>query len=453
MKKRVISILLAGAMVFSMTACSGGSDASSDADSDAGSDATVESTESAGGDAAAGSGDNTVSVYAWDKSFNIPALEAAAEDYKANVNPDFNLEIIEQASSTDVETAVTTAASSGDYSNLPDIVLFQDHNFQRFYTDYPDAWVDVNDAEVNWADFSAEKLDYSTVDGVHYGFPVDAGTVVTAYRVDLLEECGYTINDLTGITWDEFIEIGKVVKEKTGKYLMCMDGDGNDLIYIMLQAEGVSQFKDGQPYIADNETLVKVVETIVKMAQEGVCLLTNSWSDYTDTAIQGDQVAGVMNGNWILPTIELVEANAGKWEITTMPTLTGAEGYASNGGSSLYITSNCDNVELAKDFLAYTFGGSTQTYDNALLNGGVISTYAPAGESDVYNQGVAFFNDTPIYADIVEMSSHVQIIEQSDYHYRARTYLAAAIINVINGADLTEELQTAEEQLRFEMGI
>lgn len=40
-------------------------------------------------------------------------------------------------------------------------------------------------------------------------------------------------------------EIGKEVYNKTGKYLLSMDGDGNDLIYMMLQAEGESQFKDG----------------------------------------------------------------------------------------------------------------------------------------------------------------------------------------------------------------
>ena len=46
-----------------------------------------------------------------------------------------------------------------------------------------------------------------------------------------------------------------------------------------------------------------------------------------------------------------------------------------------------------KDFLAYTFGGSTVTYDNALKNGGVVTTYAPAGESAVYQEGVEYFND------------------------------------------------------------
>ena len=436
MKKRVLSVLLAGVMAFSLAACGGGGDDSS--------------TE--GGEAAASGDENTLTVFAWDPAFNIPAIQAAADDYKENVDPDFNLEIIEQAQSGDIETAITTAASAGDYSNLPDIVLFQDHYIQRYISDYPDAWVPLGDIDINWDDFAAEKLDYSTVDGEHYGVPVDGGTVICAYRVDLLEQAGHTIDELTGCTWDEFEQIALDVKEATGKYMMCMNSDGNDLPYIMMQAEGVSQFKDGKPYITENETLITIVEKLVQMAKDGTLLMPNSWSDYTDKAIQGDQVAGVMNGNWIIPTIEKVEANSGKWEITTMPTLEGGEGYASNGGASLYITANCKNVDLAKEFLAYTFGGSTVTYDNALKNGGVVSTYIPAGETEVYQEGVEYFNNQPIYADIAEMGSHVQTIEQSDYHYSARNYVGAAIVNIINGADTMEALKEAEDQLNFEMG-
>lgn len=433
MKRKLLSVLLVGAMTLSLAAC-GGSGSSDEGDSSSSSDS------------------HKLTVYAWDPAFNIPAIEAAAADYKENVDSEFELEIIEQSSSEDVETAITTAGSSGDYSNLPDIVLFQDHYIQRYVVDYPDAWTPLGDVDINWDDFAAEKIAYSTIDGEHYGVPVDNGTVVAAYRTDLLEQAGYTIDDLTGCTWDKFIEIGKAVYDATGKYLLCMNSDGNDLVYIMLQAEGVSQFKDGKPYITENEKLVTIVEKLVEMAKENVLLMPNSWSDYTDKAIQGDQVAGVMNGNWIIPTIEKVEANSGKWEITTMPTLEGGEGYASNGGSSLYITSNCKNADLAKDFLSYTFGGSTTTYDNALKDGGVISTYAPAGETEVYNEGVEYFNNQPIYADIVEMGTHVQTIEQSDYHYSARNYIGSAIVNIINGADTMDALKEAEDQLNFEMG-
>ncbi|MCI9075063.1 MAG: sugar ABC transporter substrate-binding protein [Dorea sp.] len=444
MKKKLISMLLAGTMVLSLAACGGGGSTGGDS-GDGGDDA---------GSAEMGTSDdeNTLTVAAWDPNFNIPALEAAAADYKENVNSDFVLDIKEQGGSQDVETAITTAASSGKYETLPDMVLFQDHWIQKFVADYPDAWQNVDDIDINWDDFYAEKIDYSTIDGVHYGVPVDGGTVIMAYRVDLLEEAGYTIDDMKGITWEKFIEVGKAVKEKTGKALLCMNSDGNDLMYMMLQAEGVSQFKDGKPNLVGNDKVKEIVQLVVDMVNEGVLLLPNSWSDYTDKAIQGDQVAGVMNGNWIIPTIQAVDANSGKWEITTMPTLTGEEGYASNGGSSLYITANCKKVDLAKDFLAYTFGKSTVTYDNALKDGGVVSTYIPAGESEVYNEGVEFFNNTPIYAQISEMGAHVQTIEQSPFHYTCREKLGAAVINIVNGGDIDEEIQGAEDQLNFEMG-
>ena len=133
-------------------------------------------------------------------------------------------------------------------------------------------------------------------------------------------------------------------------------------------------------------------------------------------------------------------------------TLKGGEGFASNGGSSLYITANCQNPDLAKKFLAYTFGGSTTTYDAALKDGGVITTCISAGKSDVYNEGVDYFNGQAIYAKIVEMGSHVPVIEQSDYHYTLRTQMAAAVINIHNGTAPADALQAAQDQVNFEMG-
>ena len=160
-----------------------------------------------------------------------------------------------------------------------------------------------------------------------------------------------------------------------------------------------------------------------------------------------------MNGNWIIPTMSQVADNSGKWEITTLPTLTGAEGYAANGGSSLYITANCKNPELAKKFLAHTFGGSTQTYDNALRTGGVIGCCISAAQSDVYTEGVPFFNGQAIYTKIVEMGAHVPIVEQNDYHYTCRTAVGNAIQNILGGMDVMEALTNAENELKFSMGL
>lgn len=448
MKRKVLSVLLVAAMTASMVAGCGTGKGSGDI-------AGGGDTQS-GGDPTASEDEHTLSVSAWDASFNIPALKAAAEAYKKDVDPDFTLNINEVSQSSDIENSITLAGSSGDYSTLTDIVLFQDHWIQKYVADYPDAFQDVNDADIDWTDFATEKLSFSTIDDKHYGVPVDNGTVIAAYRIDLLEQAGYTIDDLKGCSWDKFIEIGQKVYDATGKYLLSMDGDGNDLVYMMLQAEGVSQFKDGKPNIVENDKLVKVVELIDEMVQKNVLYLANDWNDYTNQTIQGDMVAGVINGNWIIPTMEKVSENSGKWEITTMPTIEGGDGYASNGGASLYVTSNCKNKDLAEKFLAYTFGGgegSQATYDAALTDGGVITTCISAGKSDVYNQGVEYFNNTPIYAEIVEMGSHVTPVEQSEYHYTCREKLAAAIINITqNGDDVKTQLQDAEDQLNFEMG-
>ena len=440
MKKRMISLLTAGILAVSMVPVS----------------AFAEESEAPSADVAS-EDENTLSVYAWDANFNIPALEAAEADYQKNVNPDFKLNIITQSGSSDVENAVTLAGQSGDYSNLPDIVLFQDHYFQQFYVSYPDAWIDLADADINWDDFGAEKLSFSTIEDVHYGVPVDNGTAIMAYRTDLLEEAGYSVDDMVGCTWDKFIEVGEAVYEKTGKYLLCMDGSGNDLPYMMLQAEGESQFTDGAPTFASNEKYIQIIADIVTMINENVLYLGNDWSDYVDQAIVGDMVAGVLNGNWIIPSMELVEENAGKWAITSLPTLEGGEGYAANGGSSLYITANCSKPDLAVDFLANTFlGGSTETYDAALKNGGVITCSSKAGASDVYQEGVDFFDGQAIYADIVEMGANVPVVEQSDYHYQCRQYVGTAIQNLVAGGDASPEavaaaLEDAQGQLEFEM--
>jgi lactose/L-arabinose transport system substrate-binding protein len=94
------------------------------------------------------------------------------------------------------------------------------------------------------------------------------------------------------------------------------------------------------------------------------------------------------------------------------------------------------------------------TYDDSLRNGGVIGTCISASKSDVYQEGVDYFNGQAIYAKIVEMGANVPIVEQNDYHYPCRSYIATAIQNITqNGASVEDALAEAENNLRFEMGL
>lgn len=436
MKKRLCAIVLAGLMATSLIGCG---------DKEVDGTGPVEVVPT------------TFTVWAWDTNFNIPALKAAEKDYQ-QVNPYFHLEIVDMGNSDAIEDEIVAADAKKVYKNLPDLVLFQDHNIQKFVKKYPSAFIPVESAIVDWENLGQDKVSYSIVDDVHYGMPVDAGTAVFAYRTDILEECGYSLEDVTGITWERFDEIGKDIYEKTGKYLISAIGKDNDLIYMMLQAEGESQFRGGNPFIIGNHSLEGVVFTIKKLYDDHVLYLAEDWSDYVDNAIGNDLVAGVYDGNWIMSSIENVSDHSGDWAITTAPTVTGMEGYASNGGSSLCVTSNCKNSMLANDFLAYTFGGNSAidgysiTYDEALSEAGVIGTCVAAAQSATYSQEVEFFGGQQVYSMIVEYSQNVPIVEQSAYHYECRDLMSQAVLDILNNdADINEALVSAEEQLKEKM--
>ena len=444
MKKKVISLLLVGAMVASMGAmagCGGGGNADGDSSAPA---------ESDGGGSTAGShvieGENMLTVWTWDPTFNIPAIMEAGEIYK-EANPDFGMEVLEVLSD-DCETRLITAATSGDLSTLPDICLMQDNSYQKFVTAYPDAFTDLTDSGIDFSQFTAGKLAYSTVDGKNYGVPFDNGCVVGAYRIDILQECGYTIDDLTDIDWNRMIEIAKDVKDQTGKYMFSGQADSPDSIMMMLQSAGASLFnEDGTGNMVNNDALRECIDIYQQMVEAGVYYEVNSWDEYVSSITTG-QVVGTFNGCWILSTIMGVDDYTGKWDITNMPKLVetpNATNYSNNGGSSWYITSNCKDVDLAIDFLKSTFAGSTVLYENILPTTSAIACYAPMANDPVYQEPQEFWNNQPIYSQIVEMSTKVPSNNTSPLYYDGRNYVGTANQNIMNGGDIDDELKLAED--------
>lgn len=448
MKKKVISLMLIGAMVASMAAC--GSNGGSDNGNAANGNDTSAAAESDGG---ASEGGNTLTVWTWDPAFNIPAIKEAGNIYKAD-HPDFELKVVETLSD-DCETKLITAAESGDLSTLPDIVLMQDNSYQKFVSIYPEAFTDLTDSGIDFSQFAAGKLSYSTVDGKNYGVPFDNGAVIGAYRTDYLEQAGYTIDDLTDIDWNRFIEIAKDVKEKTGKYMLSGQADSPDMVMEMLQSAGASLFdKDGKPAMTDNAALKECISIYQKMVEEGVYYEVNNWDDYVSSITTG-QVAGAINGNWISATIMGMKDTSGKWAITNMPKLIetpNATNYSNNGGSSWYITSNCKNKDLAIDFLKSTFAGSVKLYENILPTTGAIGTYAPVADSTAYQEPQEFWNNQPIFAKIVDFSLKTPTNNTSPYYYDGRNAIGTQIQNIMNGADVDQAIADAQAEVEFTMG-
>lgn len=409
-----------------------------------------------GGDSGSGGGSgssgSTLKVWAWDPAFNIYAMQEAEKIYQKD-HPDFKLEITEMAWD-DVQQKLTTLAQSQDFDQLPDIFLMQNMATQKNIEGYPDIFSDYEKSGIDFSEFPESVVNYSLYEDVHYGLPFDAGTSIGAWRTDFLEQAGYTIDDLTDITWSKFIEIGKEVKAKAGKPMLSSTAGASDFIMEMIQSAGSSIFTDsGEVNIANNEVLLKATEIYKQLVDEGLVIEVNSWDEYV-ASFTSEQVVGTINGVWISGSIQTATEQSGKWAVTNLPAIDGVDGatnYSANGGSSWIISSNA-NYDLAADFLKSTFAGSTELYDTILSSSGAIANWIPAGKSAVYNEPVEFYGGQTVYADVVDFGKKVPSINTGVYYYEGRDAISAALTQIVGGADPAEALKSAEETTKFAMG-
>ena len=434
MKKKVLGMFLVATMAASVLAGCGGK---------------AEDKSEAKKDDTAAAQEETLTVWCWDPNFNVYAMEQAEKMYQKD-HPDFKLDIQEKVYS-DIETALITAAEADDYSTLPDIFLMQDYSFHKNVVNYPGIFTELTDSGVDFSQFSAGKLADSTVNGKNYGLPFDNGATIMAIRKDMVEAAGLTVDDFKDTTWSDFIEKAKKVVEKNNVPMLTSSG-GSEIVIEMLQSAGASPMVDGKVDLVGNEALKKSIETYKQLIDEKIMVDYTDWDQYIASMNKGT-AAGVIQGCWIMSSIQAAEDQAGKWAIVNMPKLDDVEGatnYANCGGASWAVSSNCKNTDLAFDFLNATFGADVDLYDDLLVNAGAIASYLPAAQSETYNEGNEFYGGQAVYKDIVEFAGHVPGIDYGAYYSDIRSALTDAITNVVQkNADIDTEIKNAQDTVEF----
>ncbi len=457
MKKKLVGALLVAAMtVTTIAGCGSSTDSTSGSNEGGTTDSKTENaadntTEEAAdaSDAETADGDETLTVWCWDPTFNVYAMKQAEAIYQKD-HPNFKLDIQEKVY-TDIEQSLITAAEAGNYDTLPDIFLMQDYSFHKDVTNYPEIFTDLTASGIDFTQFSSGKLADSTVDGKNYGVPFDNGATIMAIRSDMVENAGLTVEDFKDTTWSEFMDLAKKVVDANGVPMLTSSG-GSEIVIEMLQSAGASPMDNGEVKLVGNDALKKAIEVYQQLIEEGIMVDYTDWDQYIASMNDG-KAAGVIQGCWIMSSIQAAEDQSGKWAIVNMPSLDGINGatnYANCGGASWAVSSNCKNTDLAFDFLKTTFGGSVELYDDLLPNAGAIASYLPAANSDVYNETSDFYGGQAVYKDIVEFAGKVPGIDYGAYYSDIRSALTDAITNVVqNGADIDEEIQNAQDTVEF----
>jgi len=389
-------------------------------------------------------------VWAWDPNFNVAAMEEATQRYQVK-HPDFKLKVIADGKES-IEQKLHTMLASGVTSALPDIVLVEDYNAQKFIQAYPGSFAPMQKT-VDYSKFAPYKVEVMTLGENIYGIPFDSGVAGLFYRRDLLAKAGVKHADLQNITWDEFIEIGKKVKEVTGKYMLGFDVDNVVMMHIMMQSGGEWFFTDeGDLNIIGNKALKETLLTLKRINDSKIARPVSGWSEFVGTFNSGD-VATVTSGVWMSASVKSVKEQSGLWGVAPIPRLDLPNAiHASNqGGSSWYVLSTSDNAQGAIDFLDATFGGDVEFYQKILVERGAVGTYLPASTGAAYQQADAFYDGQKVYGDFAKWIGQIPKAPYGMFTQEADSAVATQMPALLEGMDVDKVLEQINNDLKYQI--
>ena len=435
--KKVLASLMVTVMAFGLLAGCGSSTETSKTDETKTEETATEETTTA-------ASDNELTVWAWDESFNIPAVNDAVAIY-AKENPDVKVNVVTM-SQDDIVAKLNTSLASGTYEGLPDVVLIEDYKIQGYLNSYPDEFADLSSV-VNKDDFATYKTGVNMIGDSIYGVPFDSGVAALFYRTDLIQQAGYTEADMQDLTWEKYIEIGKAVKEKTGVDWLTLDPSDIGQIRMMIQSAG-SWYTDadGNVTIADNAALESSIIVYKSLMEAGFVKQTSDWDQFVG-AFNNGEVASVFTGCWITNSVKNAADQSGQWRVASLPRLSDIDtsvNASSIGGAGWYVLKNVGHEATAVDFLAKTFGSSKELMYQL---GDEISLVNTLNAASDYSKKDEFFGGQDVAADFGKWTANVPSVNYGENTYAIEDIMTEAVQAIVAGADMKETLADYQSQV------
>lgn len=409
--------------------------------------ALVALTACGGSGGSGGADENKLTAWAW--NINIPVLEEAAEQF-AEDNPGFELEIVE-VGTPDVYQRITTGLQANG-QGLPDIMLVEDDRVQGYLSNFQDAFLDISeygfldDHNDKFPDFKTELL---TVDGGVYGFPFDAGPAGVFYRTDLFEEAGIDAEQIE--TWDDFIEAGQTLRDELDVAMTGIDIANDDGVYrMMLNQQGTFYFDENEEINLDSEESIKAMEVVQRLHQDGLNENLVGWDAWL-TGLANGSVATAPTGAWLTGSLtEQAPDLAGNWGVFPLPAMEADGNRASNlGGSNYMISANTEQPELAYDFMEYF--ATTDDVQLTAMENGLFPSLNTIYDDPIFTEPVAYFGDQAIWEMFAGMMDDIPAVNYTGNYSIARDETETAQSDAAGGADVTDVMTRAAEQLQNRM--
>ncbi len=397
-------------------------------------------------DSEKGKSDGKITVWADDPNFNVPIMKTAVEMYKDG-NNDIDVQEV-----SDLTTKLNTALSSGSKANLPNIVKIEDINAKKFLESYPGSFVKLTD-QVEYDDFPSYKTNAVKDENDYYGIPFDSGVAGVFYRNDILEDAGYSFDDINNVTWDEFITIAQDVKEKTGTGIITLStpiSEDANFQTVLMQSIGTWYFdSEGEIDLVDNKKVVAVFDELKKINDSGI-LSPHSDANERTKALQTGTDFCAVTGSWFTATIKSFEDQSGDWMISSVPRIGLEDGsnYSNHGGSGWYIldSGNEGENDEAVVFLKTMFAGNVDFYDKALNEHAAVTTYLPAQSTSSWKTKDEFFSGEQINSYFSDAMTQVPSVNYGLYTTEVQDIFKNYLKDFYSGKLTTTELLSKVEE-------
>jgi multiple sugar transport system substrate-binding protein len=280
------------------------------------------------------------------------AVRAAIPLYKER-RPDVTIELVSLSYSDHHNALVSALATS---VSLPDVIGIEVAYLGKFVGSA--GLEDLSQPPYSALDFKPQIVGYtfgqsSTRSGQLSGMPADIGPGSLFYRQDILARAGVAEADLTA-SWDSFIAAGKIIKAKTGAFLVPNAETLLDVYIRSNVAAGDGIYFDSQERVLINtprfERAFELARAVRAAGLDGkYARWTNEWTE----SLRRGSVATEMCGAWLAGHLAsyLAPDSKGLWRAAPLP-----QGAQASWGGSFYAIPRKISAErkaLAWDFIRF----------------------------------------------------------------------------------------------------
>jgi len=278
-------------------------------------------------------------------------------------------------------------------------------------------------------DFVPSNWQNCLYDGKVCAIPWDFGPCAIFYKRHIFKRYGIDPNKIE--TWDDYIEAGKVIFEKSNgktKMFHLPTGMLYEMFLIVLQQNGGQVF-DEQGRVAINSAIsLKVMDLLKRMLESGVTANDPLYTHAHYASLRGDSVATYPMGAWWGGTTkDYAPETAGDWGVFRLPAMeAGGLRASSSGGSVLVIPDQCRQKEATWTFVEFVLC-NTKAQILHYKNFDLFPAWLPAYQDPFFDEPDPFFGGQNVRRLFAQDIEKIPPLYRTKDWPEAQAYLAQAL--------------------------